>query len=188
LRSNSENTKGYFNNPKEQENILIKRNMKKLMKIIGIYLLPFIVLTSCGGSNDATKKAEPIKRDTVVVTKPDTIVKEDVQEKAEVVSAKLNYIENSILEDGTFKQESMLKNGQDIVLNGCSQYELKKLSFKGTGSNVTLRIGKLFKKEGLNLSEGITITNKDTKEIETIEILDGKKSIFKVTVSNSGCN
>jgi hypothetical protein len=65
---------------------------------------------------------------------------------------------------------------------------LKKLSFKGTGSNVTLRIGKLFKKEGLNLSEGITITNKDTKEIETIEILDGKKSIFKVTVSNSGCN
>lgn len=169
--------------------MLIKLNkMKKSMRKVSFFAMNVLILSGCGGSNDATKKAEPIKRDTIVINKPDTIVKVEVKEKAEVLSAKLNYIEKSILEDGTFNQEAILKNGEEIVLNGCSQYELKKLSIKGKGSNLTLIIGSQFKKEGLDLSEGITITSKDTKEIETIEILDGKKSIFKVTVSNSGCN
>jgi len=113
-------------------------------------------------------------------------------DKAEVISAKIIYDEVS-LEGEVHREESNIANGDSIWLNGCNNFELKQLKLQGTGNNLTLIIRELFKgdvykREGIDLSKGITITNKDIQSIGEIEVLEGKKNVFKVTFETSGCN
>lgn len=112
-------------------------------------------------------------------------------DKAEVISAMISYDEVS-LEGQVHREESNIANGDSIWLNGCHTFKLKQLKLQGTGNNLTLKIrdlfkGDVYKREGIDLSKGITITDKDIQSIGEIEILQGKKNIFKVTFETSGC-
>ena len=180
--------------------------MKKMKKRIqSFYGIIFIVILSmsCNNSGNQSEQSKLVSDTTLskiktidtlkneqpnsVVVNSEAIAKEVKTEKAEVISAKIVYDEITI-GGGILKEESNLKNGDAIWLNGCSNFELKKLNLQGTGNNLTLIIGGVYKRVGIDLSKGITITNKDVKSLDEIEVLDGKKNIFKVTFEMSGCN
>lgn len=161
-----------------------------MKKIIPSLFCILLFVCSCSENNSSSENATQTDSSVVAI---DTTI-QSATKPSEISSVKLTYEEITI-DGGSLSQEEDLKNGESLFLNGCSTFKLKKLSVKGSGTNLTLVInnsGAPFKRTGIDLSQEIIITNKevsgDISAATRIEILEGEKQIFKFSFDMSGCN